>query len=138
VKEKKTMKTISYNDKMQNGGRKPAILFIAKENTLHVFHGTSIPTICAITSQSYDKNGKWSGTSFQIAVGDTTKTLVLSRQLHEADGSIDGYSSITTLSSFLAKNLGEAVVPAALAYLTTYYPKTMEAMRLNEAALASL
>lgn len=62
-------KPMSYNDGMLNRGRSSmCVIFDAETNSLHEFCGSDIEGLCVVLSSSYNKNGKWSSTTFQCAI----------------------------------------------------------------------
>ena len=64
------MREIKFSDKMRNRSRNPHLLLVKKDGELVKFIGKSIPGVCVITSESYEKNGKWSGSSYSISLAD--------------------------------------------------------------------
>jgi len=53
---------------MRNRSRNPLLFFI-KEDDIVLFEGKSIERVCRVLSGRYTRNGKWSGTDFEIEVG---------------------------------------------------------------------
>lgn len=63
------MSHLSYNDGLLNAGRTPK-LWIVHRGQVYTFGGSTIPGVCAVTSTAYEKNGKWSNTTYQLELAD--------------------------------------------------------------------
>jgi hypothetical protein len=60
---------ISYNNGLCHGGRTPK-LWVVHRGEVHLFGGESIHGVVAITSSTYQKNGKWSNTTYQLRLAE--------------------------------------------------------------------
>ncbi len=58
---------IRWSDGLRNRGRSP-LLFLCREGQWVRFAGKPIPGTLAVLSSKYEKNGKWSHTSYELAV----------------------------------------------------------------------
>jgi len=63
------MKTTNWNDGRLSRGRKPR-LFVGRGETVAEFAGVGIPGVVAVVREDYEKNGKWSNTTFGLAQAD--------------------------------------------------------------------
>ena len=56
---------MEYNDGLQSRGRTPR-LYLLKGSKFVKFAGQSIDGYCSVITEKYQKNGKWSNTTYQI------------------------------------------------------------------------
>lgn len=63
------MKIIDWSDVLRSRDRKPKLFFL-KDDDLFRFNGNPISKVCAIRKDSYRKEGKWSGSTYQIVIAD--------------------------------------------------------------------
>ncbi len=63
------MSQFKYNDGLLNAGRTPK-LWIVHRGQIHNFVGWAIDGVVAVTGTRYEKNGKWSNTTFQLELAD--------------------------------------------------------------------
>lgn len=75
------METIGYNDGLETGGRTPR-LYLVKGYDYYKFSGSNIEGVCAVTSSSFNKNGKWSSTSYNILLALGVKAIPFLSRLH--------------------------------------------------------
>ena len=65
------MKEITYNDKMASRGlNSMLVLFSQTDSVLTEFLGENIKGLAVIVKKDYNKNGKWSSTTFTIRIPD--------------------------------------------------------------------
>jgi hypothetical protein len=72
---------MEYNDGLCPGGRRPRLYLIVGQ-VAHKFKGVQIPGVCAIAGEKFDKNGKWSNTTYQIELKDGVRPIYLLSPLH--------------------------------------------------------
>lgn len=60
---------IAYCDKPGSRDRIAFLVFV-KDGIVIPFEGQSIPKVCAILSERFRKDGKWSNTSYSLALAD--------------------------------------------------------------------
>ena len=63
------MKKLDWSDKLQNRSRQPR-LYVQVGETWTEFSGQPIPGKLAVVASRFEKNGKWSGTDWSLAVSD--------------------------------------------------------------------
>jgi len=65
---------ITWNDQIGKRGRRPWLLLI-KDDVIHSFEGDSIPGIVAVVGYDYQPNGKWSNTTFRLALAPGVRAI---------------------------------------------------------------
>ena len=80
----------SYNNGACSAGRTPR-LYLAKGSEVVKFAGQNIPGYCAIATAQYEKNGKWSNTTFQLEFVPGVRALYFLSPMHGTWG--DGFAS---------------------------------------------
>ena len=75
------MTTYIWNDGRLSAGRTPT-LWIVHRGTIHTFSGDSICGVVAVTRTAYEKNGKWSNTTFDLALAEGATACNLSAPMH--------------------------------------------------------
>lgn len=119
----------SYNDGLLPAGRWPR-LYLAKGSEVVKFAGANIPGFCAIVTQSHEKNGKWSNTTYQLDLAPGVRPLHFVSPMHGTWGD--------NLGSWgeVAEKLG-LPVDVAQSLIRAEYKRTAERLdKLEEFALA--
>ena len=133
------MRITTFCDEPMTAGRTPYMLLVLADGGLVRFVGNNILGVCAITSESYRKNGKWSGSTYSLALATGVRPVDCSAPMH---GTVCGNAaSFEEALTFLNRDPeGPRVTrPALDAILATgLWPKTAARWAENEAALASL
>ena len=73
--------THQYNDGLLSAGRRPR-LYLAKAGEVVKFEGANIPAWCAIVTAQYVKAGKWSNTSYELALAPGVRPLHFVSPMH--------------------------------------------------------
>jgi len=118
-----------YNDGLCNAGRRPR-LYLAKGGEVVKFAGANIPEFCAIATSHYEKNGKWSNTTYQLDLVPGVRLLHFLSPMHGTWGD--------NLGSWgeVAEQLG-LPVDVAQTLIRSEYKGTAERLdKLEEFALA--
>jgi len=111
------MQEITWSSEMRNRSRTPQLLVLS-EGKLEVFQGKSIPGKVVVTGSHYKKNGKWSGTIYQLVAGKDTILIDycrpfdgwgqtwrdLSRSLKPLNGEIDSIAIIKMVGEMIDKS----------------------------------
>ena len=63
------MRNITWNDKPLSRQREAWLLLI-HDDTVYPFEGRDIPGVCAVVSKVFHKDGKWSNTTYNLAIDD--------------------------------------------------------------------
>jgi hypothetical protein len=122
------METIQWSSEMRNRSRTPQLLVLS-EGKLNVFQGKSIPGKVVVTGSHYKKNGKWSGTTYQLVTGKDTILIDyckpfdgwgqtwndLSKSLKPLNGEIDVIATMKMVSEMIDKTskfYQENIMPA--------------------------
>lgn len=119
----------SYNDGLLPAGRRPR-LYLAKGGEVVKFTGANISGFCAIATSQYEKNGKWSNTTYQLELVPGVRPLYFVSPMHGIWGD--------NLGSWgeVAKNLG-LPVNVAQTIIRAEYKDTAERLdKLEAFALA--
>lgn len=119
----------SYNDGLECAGRRPR-LYLAKGGEIKKFTGENIPGFCAIATSRYEKNGKWSNTTYQLDLVPGVRPLHFLSPMHGTWGD--------NLGSWgeVAETLG-LPVDVAQSLIRAEYKSTAERLdKLEEFALA--
>jgi hypothetical protein len=65
------MKT-TWNNAQGSRDRKAVAVLVCADGRIHNFTGETIPGVCQSSVTGYEKNGKWSNTTFEVLFHDTT------------------------------------------------------------------
>lgn len=68
------MKT-TWNDRQGNRDRKARCLIVTEDGACHPFSGESIPGVCHAQRVSFEKNGKWSNSTWEIEHRPSTSVV---------------------------------------------------------------
>lgn len=120
---------LSYNDGLCSGGRRPR-LYLVKGQVAHKFQGSPIVGVCAIAGESFEKNGKWSNTTYQIELADGVRPVHMLSPLHGTWG-----SQFPTWHECAARL--ELPLEVAQSIVRTEYPSTAKRLDEMEAFMAS-
>lgn len=99
-----------FNNKLETGNRPAPENFLVRGDVVVPFTGDNIPGMCIVTSRRDEKNGKWGGTEWVVALLGETQGLALQKPLHHA-----GMRSCPTWAALRSDyRVPEAISPAAL------------------------
>ena len=130
------MNEIRFNNGRKERGYKDR-LFVGRGEQVYEFTGASIPGVCAVVGSDYEKNGKWSNTTYRIALASDAWSLV-SSQSWEGGERFHGCASVDEIVTQF-KEAGCTAPPAAIvACLEQSIQATMARVRKIEADLAAL
>jgi len=73
----------SWNDGMGSRSRHPACLVITAAGVVHRFTGSDIPGVVKVVKTKYEKNGKWSNSTYHCVSPQGTKTYSWSQSWEE-------------------------------------------------------
>jgi hypothetical protein len=62
----KTLHCVKWNNGMKSRSRMAHAAIVVADGTVHRFRGNSIPGVCAASTLSHEKNGKWSNSTFEV------------------------------------------------------------------------
>lgn len=68
------MDSLTWSDKLGHRERK-AWLLLVKNEQIHVFLGEDIGGVVVVVGTSYEQNGKWSHTSYRLAIADGVRAI---------------------------------------------------------------
>ncbi len=71
----KNMQKATWNNKMGHRERKAKAFIITADGAIYEFSGLAIPNVCHSQAVKYEKNGKWSNTTFQVTMHDSAKLV---------------------------------------------------------------
>jgi hypothetical protein len=115
--EDKKMEMMTWNSEMRNRSRSPQLLVLA-EGKLDVFQGESIPGKVVVVGSHTKKNGKWSGTTYQLVAGKGVVLIDycrpfdgwgqtwsdLAKSLKPLNGEIDQIATMKLVGEMIAKD----------------------------------
>jgi len=125
------MKKISYNDGQGSRDRKVMlVLFIPSINKLVKFNSEDIDGLCIITNEDYTKNGKWSNSTYELAIPNEVLHCEIRQDWENGyyipEGNWeDAFNNFVLKTEFKTLSFEEFV-----SFVTVQYPITSE--RLNE------
>lgn len=120
--------TVGYDDGLGHRSRR-SMLILYCANFAIKFTGEDIPGVCVITNSSYNKNGKWSSTSYNIELAAGFKASSIT-QSWEGGKFCDDVTSWKVIQSQLGL---EGLNPSALKdFVAIFLPTTLA--RFNELA----
>ena len=131
--------TITYSDKQGNRDRVAFLIFI-KDEVLIPFDGVSIPKVCAIVAETFSKNGKWSNTTYRLALA----AGVTSIQGHAGWNTglmTEGVAAVTNLPADSWSQLADALgvtMESAQAWIRKSAPRSASTLDERDAALKAL
>ncbi|MEK7532357.1 MAG: hypothetical protein AAB579_02005 [Patescibacteria group bacterium] len=135
------MANTTWSNQMGSRDRAPWLLLIKGEQIVP-FTGENIPGFVAVMGTDYEKNGKWSHTTYRLNLGadvraipghngwETGKFLEGLRTAIHSDAPIDTWADV-------AQALGVSA-PSARKFLEGWRPKVAAALDAVDAALANL
>ncbi|MBI4356494.1 MAG: hypothetical protein HY559_01255 [Gammaproteobacteria bacterium] len=77
------MNSLQYNDGLLNAGRTPKLFLVLSNGNIVKFQGENIPGILVVKSSKYQKNGKWSNTTYQLEIADGVGVWEATSQMHQ-------------------------------------------------------
>ena len=115
------------------GGGRNCLLVRLADRSVVEFAGSTIPGVVVVLTEDYEKNGKWSNTTFRLAVADTVKAVpVHSSWTKEA-------ASYTEAAAILSRLFGADVSAAAAeALIRSGWQKAADRIDATAAALAAM
>lgn len=124
--------TATWSDQQGNRDRKAWALLVGPGDAVTTFSGESIPGVVAVAGHDYNKNGKWSSTTFRLTLADGVR-LIAGHNGWETGRFIEGLAAASgRLGSGrvdrwidVANALGISV-PSAMAFLRAWRPKAAE------------
>jgi len=130
---------ITYSNRQGKRDRVAFLVFV-KEGVLTPFSGVSIPGFCAVVGDHFTKDGKWSHTTYQIALAAGVTAI----QGHSGWGTglmSEGVAAATSRPANswaeLAAALG-ATLDSVQVWIRTAAPRSASTLDERDAALAAL
>ena len=115
---------LTYNDGRCSGGRTPR-LYLAKGGQVVKFSGEGIAGYCAVKTARYEKNGKWSNTTYVLDLAPGVRGLSFLSPLHGTWGDEFGSWGEAVENLSLPVDVAQAIVRAE-------YPGTAERLDAAE------
>lgn len=133
--------SVVWCDQRGKRGRHPWLLLI-KDDIVHSFEGETIPGVVAVVGRDYEKNGKWSCTTYRLAVASGVRII----------SGLDGWNTDTFREGLKAAlqwpnpldrwhdlaNALKVSISAVQSFLRTFRPKEAEELDRVEEDLATL
>lgn len=113
-------KVTSWNDGMASRSRK-CMLMLYVQNKIYKFAGSSIDGVCVVKSSSYNKNGKWSATTYEIQLGAGVKASGVT-QGWDSGRYIDHVETVQSMAKCL--NLEGVQMSAVAEFIKAELPQT--------------
>lgn len=130
------MKNLTYNDGLSPRSRRKK-LFVGKGEQIHEFKGQTIQGIVVVCKTGYEKNGKWSNTTYHLALDDAAWHYEDKQSWEEGNWLHPASSTQEAVKIF--QNAGcTAQENTIIAFLDGIFPKTMARFRQTEEDLKSL
>lgn len=127
---------LKYNDGLGSGDVKPHLAFVYN-GKIFPFEEKSISPFMIIVSSIYEKNGKWSNTTYFMEINDNLGVFEYRRDMHNGD-----FASIGTWEELLAFFTEETSKLVELDELKTYikneFPKVYSRLEENDQLLSEL
>lgn len=124
------MAEYAYNDGLCSGGRRPR-LWLVKGQRAVKFTGSPVDGMVAIAGENFQKNGKWSNTTYRLLLAPGVRPLHFLSPLHGVWG--ESYPTWGELASDLGLPLD-----VAQAIVREEYPKTAQRLDEMDAFAASI
>ena len=134
------MQAVVWSNKMGPRGRAAWLLLIAGD-TVHVFRGQSIPGVVAVVGEDYTKDGKWSHTTYRLAIADGVRAIA-GRDGFETGRFTEGLAHALGIGPVdrwqgLANALG-VTLSVAQEFLRSWRPKAAERLDRVEKDLGTI
>lgn len=130
------MKNVSWNDGLGSAGRTPKLSFVLK-GEIHPFAGQNIPGVVTVLATKYEKNGKWSNTTYTLAIADDAGVWDQVAPMHQ--GTWDGQATLEEALARFVQTTGKIVAMAVFEkYMASAYPKALERMKQTAQALGGM
>jgi hypothetical protein len=135
------MKAIEWDNQVGSRGREPFLLFVRGDQVLP-FSGKDIAGVVVVKGTDYEKNGKWSHTTYRLQVADNVRCLAgrmgwekgtLAEGLQKAAG----VDFVVDTWPEVAQCLGISVV-SAMKFMRENHPKEAEDLDVVERELEKL
>lgn len=127
---------LAWSDKRQNRGYSP-MLFVGVGDRIERFEGKTIPGVVAVVRSDYRKNGKWSGTNYQLKLA-CGAWLLHANQEWESGERFHGCSAVADMIKQFRDAGCKAIDEAIIDALQQHCPNTLERVRKTEADIASV
>ena len=66
---------ISFNDGLLPGGRNPRLVIVDNKGNIYKFTGKTVPGVFVVLTETYEKNGKWSNTTYTIKLAQGVRSV---------------------------------------------------------------
>ncbi len=132
---------INWSDKIGSRSRKAWLLLVKGEEVM-AFTGQNIPGVAVVRGTSYNKNGKWSHTTYRIELAPGVQAIS-GKNGWETNKFVEGLASAVRFGgpidtwADVANALGVSV-PSAMEFLRSWRPKAAAALDDVDAALSAL
>lgn len=73
---------IEWCDEPCTAGRTPYLLLVLADGGVVRFTGGHISGVCAVLKESYRKQGKWSGSTYSLALAEGVRSVVCTAPMH--------------------------------------------------------
>ena len=132
------MRNITWNDKPLRRQRESWLLLV-HDDSVYPFEGKDITGICAVVSKEFHKDGRWSNTTYQLAIDDEARIISGHDDLNTGkfvDGlkKAVGYESYIYTWGHLADAL-DVTVSSAMMFLRKWRPTAAENLDSIETAM---
>lgn len=94
------MERVEFNDGLCSGNRRPRLYLALPNGDVVKFEGVNVPNVCAVLTAQYEKNGKWSNTTYSVGLVDGVRPLHFLSPLHGVWG--DKFASWEDLANALS------------------------------------
>jgi len=127
---------MTYNDGLKPRSRRDC-LFVGHGETVAEFTGESIHGVVAVVGSNYEKNGKWSNTTYQLIFAKDAWYMI-SEQSWEERERFHGCRSVADVVELFRAAGCAAKEQEIVKCLDTCMSVTMKRIRETEAAIASV
>lgn len=132
-----------WDNGLRCGARRPRLLVVDGDGEVYLFAGENIPGVLAVTGESYNKNGKWSSTTYRFAINRGCVAVEALAGLHQRP--FDEFGLWADLHSAFERAAGRSVSSSSTAGMSSLerviraeYPKASARLDERVAARASL
>lgn len=128
-----TSNKIIWCDEPGGGSSLPYLFLCKGTGEVRLFRGKSIERWCAVVGDSFEKRGRFSNTTWTLALAEGVKAKALTSGVHSQSGLFE-QSALDDQRDWLSRQLGvEVCASSFLQLLEAHFPKTLErAMRTEE------
>jgi len=126
----------SWNDGIASRGRRPACIVVTGSGEAHRFVGSDIPGVVKVLGTKYEKNGKWSNSTYRCFSPDGTVAIAMRETWEE--GVFWPQATWDEAFAWAREQAPKINHGSFVALLRAEWPKAAEKFDANEIAMSAM